>query len=387
MQIGLNAQLLNSSDSYRSAGVSNYSLHLLRELGALATSGASSHNFTAWVNDRNVTIDGVDLVRSDLPLQQPVARIIWEQTVLPRTLQERHIDLVHGLVNVLPLATQVPGVVTVHDLSFVRLPETLPRAKRAYLRRLCAASVARARRVIAVSRQTADDVLHAFGIDATRIVVIPNGVDASFSPGDAAENAEFRKDRGLPERFILYLGTLEPRKNLPLLLRAYAAWRAQTAMPVPLYLAGGQGWFYDEIFQLAQELGIAAHVHFPGYIPQTELVDWYRAATIFVYPSRFEGFGLPVLEAMACGTPVLCSDAPSLLEAAGNAALIFPRNEDAGVPALAALLEQALSNPALRQKLRLLGLEQARRFSWAQTAAATLTVYDEVGSRYGHYSR
>ncbi len=268
MHIGLNAQLLNTGNSYRSAGVSTYSLHLLRELGALAAQDATAHRFTAWVNDSHVVVPGVELVRSDLPLDRPPARILWEQSALPWALQRHRVDLVHGLVNVLPLTTSLPGIVTVHDLSFVRLPETLPKSKRLYLKRLCAASVARAARVIAVSQQTADDLMISFGVPANRITVIPNGVDAGFAPASAAAVAGFRQSRQLPERFILYLGTLEPRKNLPLLLHAYAAWRQQTDAAVPLILAGGKGWFYDEIFRLVQELALERDVQFPGFIPQ-----------------------------------------------------------------------------------------------------------------------
>jgi glycosyltransferase involved in cell wall biosynthesis len=378
MHIGLNAQLLNTGGSYRSAGVSTYSLHLLRELGALAAQDATAHRFTAWVNDSHVAIPGVEIVDSDLPLNRPPARIVWEQTAFPLALLRHGVELVHGLVNVLPLMTSLPGVVTVHDLSFVRLPETLPRSKRLYLRRLCAASVARAARVIAVSQQTADDLMVSFGVPADRITVIPNGVAAGFAPAAAAEVAAFRQSRQLPERFILYLGTLEPRKNLPLLLRAYAAWRQQTDAQVPLILAGGKGWFYEEIFRLVQELTLEQDVHFPGFIPQSEVADWYRAASVFVYPSRFEGFGLPVLEAMASGTPVLCSDTPSLGEVVGDAALIFPSDERAGVPALTAQLNQVLGDAGVHGRMRAAGLAQARHYSWTRTAQATLAVYDEI---------
>ncbi len=380
MHIGLNAQLLSTDNSYRSAGVSTYSLHLLRELGALATQDATAHRFTAWVNDSKVAIPGVELVDSDLPLNRPLARILWEQTAFPRALQRHGVELVHGLVNVLPLTTSLPGIVTVHDLSFVRLPGTLPRSKRLYLQRLCAASVARAARVISVSQQTADDLMVSFGVPADRITVIPNGVEAGFAPAAAAEVAAFRHSRQLPERFILYLGTLEPRKNLPLLLRAYAAWRQQTTTPIPLILAGGKGWFYDEIFRLVQELALEQYVHFPGFIPQSEVADWYRAASVFVYPSRFEGFGLPVLEAMASGTPVLCSDTPSLLEVAGDATLTFPSDERAGVPVLTAQLNQVLDDADMHGQMHVAGLARARHFSWTHTAQATLAVYDEISS-------
>ena len=167
--------------------------------------------------------------------------------------------MVHGLVNVLPLAPRVPGVVTVHDLSFVRTPETLPPLKRAYLAQLCAASVRRARAVIAVSRQTADDVEHYFGVPPDKIRVIHNGVAPEFAPGDAAAQEQFRAAKGLPARYLLYLGTLEPRKNLEMLVRAFGRWRTlapEAAAGVKLVLAGGKGWYYDTIFHGSQVLGV-----------------------------------------------------------------------------------------------------------------------------------
>jgi glycosyltransferase involved in cell wall biosynthesis len=375
MHVVVNAQLLSTAQNYRGAGVSNYSRHLLQALGEL-TQGTTDR-VTALISDTHFQTVGLHLQRTPAILQHPLARIVWEQTLLPAQLQQLHADLVHGLVNILPLATRIPSVVTVHDLSFLRVPETLPAAKRLYLARLCQASVVKARRVIAVSRQTADDLRALFGVPAQKIEVIHNGVSAAFQPGDEATNAAFRRQHGLPERFILYLGTLEPRKNLALLLRAYARWRQTSAEAagVGLVLAGGKGWFFDEIFRQVQTLGLTQQVRFPGFVPEAELPAWYRAAELFVYPSRLEGFGLPVLEAMACGTPVVCSRAGSLMEIAGDSALTFPpESEDA----LVACLQLVFSQPALRTALQARGLAQAQQFTWQRAATQTLAVYRAV---------
>src|SRR5690606_25327119 len=201
------------------------------------------------------------------------------------------VDVVHGLVNVLPLATRTPGVVTVHDLSFLRLPDHFPPLKRLYLAALCRWSVGRAAQVIAVGPQTAADLIAFFGVDPARLHTIPNGVDARFAPADAAQAAAFRQAKGLPPRYWLYVGTLEPRKNLPLLLDAFARrQRLANGDPVDLVLAGGRGWDDEAIFARVAELGLQDRVHFPGFVPDAELPDWYRAAEAFVYPSRFEGF-------------------------------------------------------------------------------------------------
>jgi len=376
MHIAINAQLLSDQQSYRGAGVSNYSRHLLASLGELVEDGSTGHRFTAFVNTSHAETAGIHIQRTRWPLQRPLARIIWEQSRLPLQLQQLRADLVHGLVNVLPLTTRVPGVVTVHDLSFMRMPESLTVARRTYLTRLCQASVQRAAHVIAVSRQTADDVMHYFDIPAAKISVVHNGVAASFVPGDSITTAAFRQTKNLPARFLLYLGTLEPRKNLELLLKAFARWRNQARADerqIKLVLAGGKGWFYTEIFWLVNALDLEQSVLFPGFIAENELPHWYQAAEGFVYPSRFEGFGLPVLEAMACGTPVLCSQASSLLEIVGTSTLTFPSHSEEELAAGLALLT---GQPALRADLSAKGLVQARQFTWRNTAQATIAVYE-----------
>ncbi|MCC6166063.1 MAG: glycosyltransferase family 4 protein [Caldilineaceae bacterium] len=378
MHIALNAQLLSTESTYRGAGVSNYSRHLLAALGELAQSGATDHRFTAFVHTRDFAAPGVTLRAGPAWLERPAARILWEQTALPCALAGA--DVVHGLVNVLPLATATPGVVTVHDLSFLRLPDHFPPLKRAYLAALCRWSVGRAAQVIAVGPQTAADLAHFLGVEAARLHTIPNGVDARFAPADAAHVAAFRQTKGLPARYWLYLGTLEPRKNLPLLLDAFARSRQSGEdAALHLVLAGGRGWGDAAIFDRVAALGLHDVVHLPGFVPDAELPDWYRAAEGFAYPSRFEGFGLPVLEAMACGTPVVCSAAPGVREVAGRAALQAPPDD---VEAWAAALTLLAGQPALRAALRQAGLDRARCFTWRAAAEQTLAVYERaVGSR------
>ena len=391
MKVVVNAQLLHTGSSYRGAGVSSYCRNLLTALAA-QTGG---HELIAFLNDRNFRCPqgrpGLELRYTRWPAAAPLPRIIWEQTALPLTAGAVQADLVHGLVNTLPLASNAPGVVTVHDLSFLRLPERFPRLKRLYLTGLTRASVHKARRVIAVSRQTAADVRELFGMDSRRVEVVYNGVGAQFGPLPAAEVSDFRQRMGLPSRFLLYVGTLEPRKNLPHLLRAYAGWQADTVTggDVALVLAGAKGWHYQEIFDLVTELGLVEHVpgapseqgrmiYFPGFVPEQELRLWYNAADAFVYPSLFEGFGLPVLEAMASGAPVICSDAPSLQEVAGDAAMIVPAQDQ---PALQDAFERLFSEQSLAAQLRERGTRQAERFSWQRAAAETIDVYETALQR------
>ena len=382
MRVAIDAHLLSDQQGYRGAGVSNYSAELLRALGALAreeaaAAGAAAPELTAYVHAARFTAPGIELVRSHLPLENPLARIAWEQSLFPLELRRRRATLVHGLVNVLPLTAPCPGVVTVHDLAFVRTPATMRPLKRLYLTALCRASVQRAAQVIAVSNQTAADLQRFWGTPPDRISVVHNGVASRFTPRCAEEQAAFRQRCGLPARYLLSLGTLEPRKNLEQLVRAFARWRTATAThDVKLVLAGAKGWRYTEIFRTVEALGLTEQVIFPGFIPEDALPDWYAAATAFVYPSLFEGFGLPVLEAMACGTPVVCSQAPGLSEVAGDAALTFPPRDEA---ALTAALEMVVNQQGVRQELAARGRMQAARFTWRRSAEATLAIYRRFG--------
>lgn len=378
MKIAVNAQLLSNQESYRGAGVSNYSRELLHALGELVRNGAAPHDITAYVHARQPDLDGIEQSVTSLPLERPAARIAWEQSVLPVHLRRSGAALIHGLVNVLPLAAPCPGVVTVHDLSFVRTPEKLPPLKRAYHTALCRASVARAARVIAVSHQTAADLQQYWATPAGRIRVAHNGVSPRFTPQPPERIAALRRQNDLPERYLLYLGTLEPRKNLDLLLHAFARWVRESATAVDdvaLVLAGARGWYYDEIFRTVTALGLAGRVHFPGFVPAADLPAWYAGAEAFVYPSLFEGFGLPVLEAMACGVPVICSRVPSLLEVAGDAAITVAPDDEAG---FAHALRLVLEQPRLCSALRKRGLVQAARFSWRRSAEQTLAIYEEI---------
>lgn len=386
MNVAINAQLLNTGETYRSGGVSKYSENLLRYMDRIES---PSYQISAFTNAARFTLQNIALHRTALPLHNPLARIAWEQTALPILLRQQRADLIHGLVNILPLTGRTPSVVTVHDLSFLRMPELLPRFKAAYLARLCQASVKKANRVIAVSQQTADDLLHYFDLSAAQIDVIYNGIGEQFVPAISAPNSvqddmirargsEARSQKSpMPEKLVLYLGTLEPRKNLDVLLRGYAAWRARPdADPeIKLVLAGAKGWFYEQIFALVTELQLTDHVHFAGYVPDEELPRWYQAAICFVYPSLFEGFGIPVAEAMACGTPVLVSQAESLLEVVGDAGLRF---ETGNANDLAGKLGMLLADPQLRSKIAAQCVARATQFTWSRTAEETLAVYKQI---------
>jgi glycosyltransferase involved in cell wall biosynthesis len=296
-------------------------------------------------------------------------RILWEQAVQPWAINQAGVDLIHGLAFVGPLSSACPSIVTVHDLSFLLYRQGFRAVNRLYLRIFTPLSVRRARRVIAVSESTKRDLVQYYGLSPAKVDVVHNGVDSRFGPLPVGQVAAFRAERGLPERFMLFVGTLEPRKNVTRLIEAYA--RSSKALP-PLMLVGGRGWLYDEVFSRAEALKVADKVRFVGYVPDQELPLWYNAADLFVYPSLYEGFGLPPLEAMACGTPVITSTTSSLPEVVGKAGLLVdPMN----VEALASAMERAYADTDLQAELRSAGLARARAFSWQQTASATVDSY------------
>jgi len=365
MHIGLNAHLLSAQAGYRTAGIHGYIDGLLRHLPAAVPSGS---RLTAFVGAANTAqFDGITMRRSAFDTESPLRRIIWEQVFQPFELGG--VDLYHALAFVAPLMLTKLSVVTIYDLSFIHYPQRLPPARRLYLRLLTGLTCRRARRVIAISHSTARDLTDTLGIPAGKIDVAAPGYDpVQFHLRPAAEIAAFRRAKNLPDRFWLFVGTLEPRKNLPVMLEAYAALKN----PPPLIIGGGKGWDYAPIFETVARHNLEQSVQFVGFIPPHELPIWYNCAEAFIYPSVFEGFGLPVLEALACGTPVIVSDATSLPEVAREAGLLVPPHDTA---AWTEALRRASEDEVWRAAARERGFVEAARYSWAQTAQQTAAAY------------
>jgi glycosyltransferase involved in cell wall biosynthesis len=310
------------------------------------------------------------------PTDRPPVRILWEQAVAPIAARRAAVDVLHGPVNVVPLLRSTPSIVTVHDLAFLRFPEQYPSLQRRYLHRLTRQSVLRADLTIAVSGHTRADVIELLGADPGRVIAVPNGVDEEFSPRRGTRELDaFRKERDLPEEFILFVGTLQPRKNLEGLIRAYA--RLDPTERLPLVIVGSPGWMYQGIFDTLARHRLERDVIFAGYADSQSLPLWYSAASVFVYPSLYEGFGLPVLEAMACGTPVITSDTSSLPEVVGDAGLTVDPTD---IDAMSMSIQRLLNDGALRNDLRRRGVERARAFSWRQTAERTANLYRRVAN-------
>ncbi|HEX2254219.1 MAG TPA: glycosyltransferase family 1 protein [Thermoanaerobaculia bacterium] len=312
----------------------------------------------------------------DLPVETHPAPlgVLWQQLHLPRRLRAGDADLFWSPLNTLPLACPVPAVVTVHDLTAVLFPEAHTLKVRWSVLPFLARSLAAARRVVAVSRATADDLAFHFPECAGRVRVIHSGVDAAFHPADAATVARVREELGAPRGYVLSVGTLEPRKNLPALLSAWETLRADDEAFPPLVLVGGSGWGSKALRARIRRLEPYG-VRLLGRVDDARLVELYQGARVFAYPSLYEGFGLPVLEAMACGVPVVTSDLSSLPEVAGRAALTVDPRDTA---ALARALARVVAEPGLAAELVGRGRERAAGFRWSDTAAGMEEVFAEA---------
>ncbi len=382
MHIGINAQLLSFSQNYRNSGVSRYIRYLLKELAKQP----GTHEYTVFVNGPQI-VEKLSAQHPQLTYvaaawseSQPAARIAWEQLTLPSLIRQKHIDVLHSPVNVLPawLPRDCAGVVTLHDLAFLRFPNILTRSKRLYHRIFTVRSIRRASMVIAVSESTKQDAIELVGVPDERVQTVYTCIDTRFSIVLRAEEIQsFREKQGLTGGYLLYLGTLEPRKNITTLVEAYAQLRKTYAISEKLVLAGGKGWLYDAIFERVQQLGLTSEVLFAGFVADAEQALWYRAASAFVYPSLYEGFGIPVVEAVACGVPVVTSNVSSLPEAgAGVALCIDPYN----VEAMAAAIYKALTDQTFRQKCSTMAPVVAQRFSAQRMVKQTIQVYEQAAT-------
>jgi len=303
---------------------------------------------------------------------QGLARLGW---ALGQAASRERVDVLHVQYTA-PLGYRGALVVTVHDLGFLHVPESFPLALRVALRVLVPRSMARASRIITDSEFACRDIVARYAIRPEKVAVIPLGVDARFRP--SGETLSVLGRYGLRPGFLFSLGRLNRRKNLERLLQAYARLRTGGVSDAPLVIGGKPDYGVDEVLRRAELSGDASGVRFAGLIPDEDLPAFYSAAACFVYPSLFEGFGLPVLEAMACGTPVVTSNRTALPELVGDAALSV---DPSSVEALAGAMTRVLTDHDLAAELRRCGLDRSRRFSWRETAARTLQVYREAVKR------
>lgn len=366
MRIGVNGLLLSSKAGYRQSGIDRY----LRGLLSMLPDVLAPDELVVIADREAIDPQGRFKLRAAPAYTgNRLLRIAWEQTGLPRAIMDERLDLFHGGAFALPGRLPVPGVVTVHDLAFLKWPEQVPKRRAVYLSRAVRAASHQAKRVIAVSEATKRDVVELLQADPNRIDVTPLGVDARFRRPSAEAIAEFRQANELTHPFILAVGTREPRKNLPALIRAFAA--VKDEIPHDLIHVGGSGWNSEELDRTVAECKLGDRLRFVDFVPHGDLPLWYSAADCFVMPSLYEGFGLPLLEAMACGTPSIASNISSLPEVAGDAAYLCEPNERSIGTALVTVLHDG----ELRHRLHLAGPRRASEFTWQRTAELTVASY------------
>ena len=343
------------------------------------------HGLNAAAHDERVVLYGQQPAPPDLPLGpalrwRAMPAPLWLPLAVPRALRAGRIDVFHGTNHMAPPLAPVPTVITVHDLSALWMPEHHTWRNRLLTVPQMLLSLHRAARLIAVSSSTARDLAGLPGVDPSRICVIPEAPAPELKPPSPDAVKDLVRRLSLPRTFVLYLGALEPRKNVASLVRALGLLRAAGDGRTQLVIAGAEGWRNEDVHREVRRRGLEDVVHFVGYVAPGDLPALFGAATAFVYPSLFEGFGLPPLEAMACGTPVVCSNTSSLPEVVGDAALLVDPRSDGD---LAAALRNLLDDEELRARLRAAGAARARLFSWERTARETLAVYREAAAQQG----
>ena len=368
MRIGVDARLVY----HQPAGISRYTGHLLQALAELDT----TDEFTVFQHRKHKTplIEASNFRRATL--YSPVHHRL-EQYALALELYRFPLDLLHSTDFIPALHSPFKSVITVHDLAFLHYPHFLTAESAAYYGQIDKA-VVRADHIIVPSEHTRQDLIGQMGVNADKVSVIYEAANPLFAPLPVeAMRREMAAKYGLPDTYILTVGTIEPRKNVIGLLQGFACLRQKfgLAMPAGLAIAGSRGWLYEETLEAVHNLKLDDSVFFLGRVPDGDLQKLYVGARCHIHVAYYEGFGLPPLEAMACGTPTIVSNVSSLPEVVGDAALLVnPRDEEE----IAVAMHRLLTDDALHAELREKGLQRARTFSWDKAAQRTLAVYRQV---------
>jgi glycosyltransferase involved in cell wall biosynthesis len=377
MRIGIEGRVLTP----RIGGIGRYAIHLIEALSSLAVQRCPDLEFvifTAPQTDRALL--EVSRARLCERFRRIKSTLLRSSVLLPVGVRCEQIDVLHGLdQSGIPLFFKTGKyVVTIHDVIPLVLPWAFPLRHRWVLATALARIRKQAEMVIVPSTAAAEDVVRYLQVEQERVSVIPMGCDARFQPvEEPIRAAALRRRYDLPRRYILFVGTLEPRKNVKTLLQAFAQVIAEMPQDdLALVITGGNGWGREDYVAIVNALKIQDRVCFTGFVEDDHLPDLYRGALLFVYPSLYEGFGLPVLEAMACGTPAITSNRTSLPEVAGDAALLVDPTRP---EALAEAMTSIMSDGELRQRLRAKGLARARAFTWDAVAEQTVAIYRAVG--------
>lgn len=309
-----------------------------------------------------------------------VARLTWEQVQLPHALRRLRVDVLHSTHHTLPLAPAgFRRVVTIHDVTFFRIPERYPPARRHYMQTLTRLAARVADAIIVPSNTVRDDVIKTLRAPPEKITTVYEAAASRFKSVAPEIASAVAREYGIEGAYVLSVGSLEPGKNRVRLIRAVGMMRDAGA-PCRLVVVGQKAWNYGEEFALVERLGLGDRISYLGYVAENDLPALYSGATAFAFPSLYEGFGLPVIEAMACGTPVLTSNLSATAEVAGDAAVLV---DPLSVEDIRDGLARLLNEPSLREELAAKGLARAGEFSWRRAADETHAVYERVIQRAG----
>ena len=364
MRVGIDLSVTNISQ----AGTTVYARNLAEALGSSLDADSTLHVFAVGQHrdmaTRKTLRSRAETVYRDL---------VWTHLILPCLALREKVDVLHMPANVIPVFSPCPTVVTIHDTTVLQAPNRFTFWHRTYSRIFVPLSAKRASKVLADSEHSKRDIVRLFGVSPRKVEVVYLGASPEFRQILENEVAVVKRKYDLAS-FILTVGTLEPRKNVERLLQAFAVLRARESS-YQLVHAGPRGWLFNDIMKEVERLGLQSTVRFLGGVPLEDLVGLYNAASVFVYPSLYEGFGLPVLEAMTCGCPVITSNVSSLPEVAGGAGILVDPYD---VRQIAEAIREVLEDETRAQAMRQRGLERAKLFSWEQCAQETLSVYQQV---------
>lgn len=371
IRVGINAS--KCSDIH--TGVGRYTSNLCRSI-AKNKDGNAYYLYLPWHKSNSYKEDenGAQFKEKRMLLQNNTLRILWEQILLPIKIRRDRLDLFHYTDHAMSLVQRAhPIVITVHDIAYIRFPDLLNKSRQVYKKYILYSSIKKANVIIADSHSTKRDVIEFFNVDEKKVKVVHLGVESRYRPISSVE--DYRTKNNLPSKMILNIGTLEPRKNVVALIKAFKKLQEGGIKDYVLVIAGEKGWLYKKIFEEIKSSGVEQSIRLLGVVRDEDLPLLYNCADLFVYPSLYEGFGLPPLEAMACGVPVVTSNTSSLPEVVGNAGIMVEPHD---INALTETMASVLKDKELRRRMSSDGLKRSKMFTWEKMVSEVLKIYNEV---------
>lgn len=372
MNIAINTLSLNRTK----AGMGNYIYNLVNNLAKLD----KKNNYHIFVSDKNREFFRIDqenfrIINLGKGVTKGLNRFLWEQISLPKYIRKHGIDILHSPGFVISLRSRVKNVLTIADMTFMNYPQVHTLFKRTYFSLFMPPSIKKADRVLAISESTKKDVIRAIKVNPEKIKVTYLAYGKEFRVMDKKKARELVNERyGIDKKFIIFVGMIEPRKNLPRIFKAFSELKKE-GIPHKLVIVGKKGWKYKGMFRQINKLDLGKDVMFTGYVPDSNLAILYNAADMLAYPCLYEGFGLPILEAMACGCPVITSNISSMPEVAGNAALLVDPKE---MMQIKSAMSKLINNSKFREGMIKKGLKRSSQFSWKKCAQETMNVYEAL---------